>query len=616
MERKQEVLQDVVIKFAGDSGDGMQLTGTQFTNNTAMLGIDLSTFPDFPAEIRAPLGTLPGVSGFQLRFSSDRIFTPGDACDVLVAMNAAALKTNLKALKKGGKIIVNADGFDAKNLRLANYADGQNPLEDESLSNYEVIKMDVTKMTREALKDFDLGMKEKDRAKNMFVLGFLYFMYNRDMESTIKFLKEKFSKKPDIFESNVKVLQAGYNYGDTTETFTTTYSVEKASMDSGTYRSVMGNQAIAYGLIAAAQKSGLSLFLGSYPITPASDILHELSKHKNFGVKTFQAEDEIAAVTSAIGAAYGGALGVTTSSGPGIALKGEAMGLAVMLEIPLVVINIQRGGPSTGLPTKTEQSDLMQAYYGRNGESPMPIVAASTPADCFAAVYEAVRIAVTHMTPVMLLSDGYIANGAEPWKFPTAEELPSIVVNVKKELAEGEEKLQPYARDEKLARPWAIPGTPHLEHRIGGLEKENITGNISYEPENHQLMVKIRQEKVDKIANYIPEQKLDSGPEKGDILVLGWGSTYGAIKSACADMQRKGQAVSHAHLRYVRPFPKNLGSLLKNFKKVLVPEINNGQLVKIIRDEFLIDAQPYNKIMGIPITKTELVSELEKMLAQ
>ncbi|MCB0739753.1 MAG: 2-oxoacid:acceptor oxidoreductase family protein, partial [Chitinophagaceae bacterium] len=395
MERKQEVLQDVVIKFAGDSGDGMQLTGTQFTNNTAMLGIDLSTFPDFPAEIRAPLGTLPGVSGFQLRFSSDRIFTPGDACDVLVAMNAAALKTNLKALKKGGKIIVNADGFDAKNLRLANYADGQNPLEDESLSNYEVIKMDVTKMTREALKDFDLGMKEKDRAKNMFVLGFLYFMYNRDMESTIKFLKEKFSKKPDIFESNVKVLQAGYNYGDTTETFTTTYSVEKASMDSGTYRSVMGNQAIAYGLIAAAQKSGLSLFLGSYPITPASDILHELSKHKNFGVKTFQAEDEIAAVTSAIGAAYGGALGVTTSSGPGIALKGEAMGLAVMLEIPLVVINIQRGGPSTGLPTKTEQSDLMQAYYGRNGESPMPIVAASTPADCFAAVYEAVRIAVT-----------------------------------------------------------------------------------------------------------------------------------------------------------------------------------------------------------------------------
>ncbi|HQV05110.1 MAG: 2-oxoacid:acceptor oxidoreductase subunit alpha [Chitinophagaceae bacterium] len=616
MERKQEVLQDVVIKFAGDSGDGMQLTGTQFTNNTAMLGIDLSTFPDFPAEIRAPLGTLPGVSGFQLRFSSDRIFTPGDACDVLVAMNAAALKTNLKALKKGGKIIVNADGFDAKNLRLANYADGQNPLEDESLSNYEVIKMDVTKMTREALKDFDLGMKEKDRAKNMFVLGFLYFMYNRDMESTIKFLKEKFSKKPDIFESNVKVLQAGYNYGDTTETFTTTYSVEKASMDSGTYRSVMGNQAIAYGLIAAAQKSGLSLFLGSYPITPASDILHELSKHKNFGVKTFQAEDEIAAVTSAIGAAYGGALGVTTSSGPGIALKGEAMGLAVMLEIPLVVINIQRGGPSTGLPTKTEQSDLMQAYYGRNGESPMPIVAASTPADCFAAVYEAVRIAVTHMTPVMLLSDGYIANGAEPWKFPTAEELPSIVVNVKKELAEGEEKLQPYARDEKLARPWAIPGTPHLEHRIGGLEKENITGNISYEPENHQLMVKIRQEKVDKIANYIPEQKLDSGPEKGDILVLGWGSTYGAIKSACADMQRKGQAVSHAHLRYVRPFPKNLGILLKNFKKVLVPEINNGQLVKIIRDEFLIDAQPYNKIMGIPITKTELVSELEKMLAQ
>ncbi|MFZ1858113.1 MAG: 2-oxoacid:acceptor oxidoreductase family protein, partial [Chitinophagaceae bacterium] len=391
MARKQEVLQDVVIKFAGDSGDGMQLTGTQFTNNTAMLGIDLSTFPDFPAEIRAPIGTLPGVSGFQLRFSSDRVYTPGDACDVLVAMNAAALKVNLSALKMGGKIIVNTDGFDAKNLRLANYPEGENPLENGSLSNYEVIKMDVTKMTREALKDFTMGMKEKDRAKNMFVLGFLYFMYSRDMDNTITFLKEKFGKKPDIYESNVKVLQAGYNYGDTTEIFTTTYSVEKAKMQPGTYRSVMGNQGVAYGLIAASQKSGLPLFLGSYPITPASDILHDLSKYKNFGVRTFQAEDEIAAITSAIGAAYGGALGVTTSSGPGIALKGEAMGLAVMLEIPLVIVNIQRGGPSTGLPTKTEQSDLMQAYYGRNGECPMPIVSASTPADCFDAVYEAVR---------------------------------------------------------------------------------------------------------------------------------------------------------------------------------------------------------------------------------
>ncbi|MGB2702169.1 MAG: 2-oxoacid:acceptor oxidoreductase family protein, partial [Chitinophagaceae bacterium] len=434
MARKQEVLQDVVIKFAGDSGDGMQLTGTQFTNNTAMLGIDLSTFPDFPAEIRAPIGTLPGVSGFQLRFSSDRVYTPGDACDVLVAMNAAALKVNLSALKMGGKIIVNTDGFDAKNLRLANYPEGENPLENGSLSNYEVIKMDVTKMTREALKDFTMGMKEKDRAKNMFVLGFLYFMYSRDMDNTITFLKEKFGKKPDIYESNVKVLQAGYNYGDTTEIFTTTYSVEKAKMQPGTYRSVMGNQGVAYGLIAASQKSGLPLFLGSYPITPASDILHDLSKYKNFGVRTFQAEDEIAAITSAIGAAYGGALGVTTSSGPGIALKGEAMGLAVMLEIPLVIVNIQRGGPSTGLPTKTEQSDLMQAYYGRNGECPMPIVSASTPADCFDAVYEAVRIAVQHMTPVIFLSDGYIANGAEPWKFPNAEQLPPIPVKFKTQL--------------------------------------------------------------------------------------------------------------------------------------------------------------------------------------
>jgi 2-oxoglutarate ferredoxin oxidoreductase subunit alpha len=614
MARKQEVLNDVVIKFAGDSGDGMQLTGTQFTNNTALLGIDLSTFPDFPAEIRAPQGTIPGVSGFQLRFSSDRVFTPGDACDVLVAMNAAALKTNLTALKKGGKIIVNTDGFDGKNLRLANYPEGENPLENGSLENYDVIKMDVTKMTRESLKDFTMGMKEKDRAKNMFVLGFLYWMYNRDMENTISFLKEKFGKKPDIFDSNVKVLQAGYNYGDTTETFTTTYRVEKAKMQAGNYRSVMGNQAAALGLIAASQKSGLPLFLGTYPITPASDILHELSKYKNFGIRTFQAEDEIAAISSAIGAAYGGSLGVTTSSGPGIALKGEAMGLAVMLEIPLIIVNIQRGGPSTGLPTKTEQSDLMQAYYGRNGECPMPIISASTPADCFDAIYEAVRISVQHMTPVMFLSDGYIANGAEPWRYPTSDQLAPIPVKFKTELGHGEEKYLPYLRDEKLARPWALPGTPGLEHRIGGLEKQNITGNVNYEPENHQLMVKIRQEKVDKIADYIPEQKLDSGPDKGKILVLGWGSTYGAIKSAVAEMQAKGHAISHAHLRYVRPFPKNLGDIIKSFDKVLIPEINNGQLIKIIRDQYLVDAKGYNKIMGVPITKTELVIRLEEML--
>lgn len=614
MSRKKEVLQDVVIKFAGDSGDGMQLTGSQFTNNTAMMGIDLATFPDFPAEIRAPQGTLPGVSGFQLRFSSDSVYTPGDAVDVLVAMNAAALKVNLTALKKGGKIIANIDGFDAKNLRLANYPEGENPLENGSLDGYDLIKMDVTKMTREALKDITLGMKEKDRAKNMFVLGFLYWMYNRDMNNTIEFLKEKFGKKPEILDSNVKVLQAGYNYGDTTETFTTTYAVEKAKMEPGTYRSIMGNQAVAYALIAAAQKSGLPLFLGSYPITPASDILHELSRYKNFGVKTFQAEDEIAAITSTIGAAYGGALGVTTSSGPGIALKGEAIGLAVMLEIPLIVINIQRGGPSTGLPTKTEQSDLMQAYYGRNGECPMPIISASTPADAFDAAYEAVRISVQHMTPVMFLSDGYIANGAEPWKFPTSEQLPPIPVKFKTELGHGETKFLPYLRDEKLARPWAVPGTPGLEHRIGGIEKQNNTGNVNYEPENHQLMVKIRQEKVDKIAEYIPEQKLDSGPEKGKILVLGWGSTYGAIKSAVAELQARGESVSHAHLRYIRPFPKNLGAILSNFEQVLIPEINNGQLIKIIRDLFLIDAKGYNKIMGVPITKTELVLKLDQML--
>ncbi len=614
MTRKQEVLQDVVIKFAGDSGDGMQLTGSQFTNNTALLGIDLATFPDFPAEIRAPIGTLPGVSGFQVRFSSDRVFTPGDACDVLVAMNAAALKTNLTAIKKGGKIIVNTDGFDAKNLRLANYPEGENPLENGSLGNYEVIKMDVTKMTREALKDFTMGMKEKDRAKNMFVLGFLYFMYNRDMDSTVQFLKDKFGKKDDILNSNIKVLQAGYNYGDTTEIFTTTYKVEKAKMEPGSYRSIMGNQAVAYGLIAASQKSNLPLFLGSYPITPASDILHDLARYKNFGVRTFQAEDEIAAITSAIGAAYGGALGVTTTSGPGMALKAEAMGLAVMLEIPLVIIDIQRGGPSTGLPTKTEQSDLLQAYYGRNGECPMPVISASTPGDCFSAVYEAARISVQHMTPVIFLSDGYIANGAEPWKFPQSKDLPEIKVSFKKGLDEGEEKLQPYKRDEKLARPWAIPGTAGLEHRIGGIEKQDVTGNISYEPENHQHMVKTRQAKVDMIANYIPEQKLDSGPEKGKILVLGWGSTYGAIKSACTELQAKGHAVSHAHLRYVRPFPKNLGEILKNFETILIPEINNGQLIKIIRDVYFVDAKGYNKIMGVPITKTELVMKLEEML--
>ena len=615
MEKKETLLQDVVIKFAGDSGDGMQLTGQQFTNNTALLGIDLATFPDFPAEIRAPIGTLPGVSGFQLRFSSDRVFTPGDDCDVLVAMNAAALKVNLKAIKKGGKIIANVDGFDAKNLRLANYPDGVNPIEDGSLEGFELIKVDVTKLTREALKDFtDLGTKERDRAKNMFVLGLIYWMYNRNLDNTITFLNEKFGKKDTILQSNIKVLQAGFNYGDTTETFSSRYRVEKAKMIPGTYRSIMGNQALSMGLIAASEKSGLSIFLGTYPITPASDILHELSKHKAFGIKTFQAEDEIAGISAAIGASYGGSIGITTTSGPGMALKTEAMGLAVMLEIPLVIINIQRGGPSTGLPTKTEQSDLLQAYYGRNGECPMPIIASSTPSDCFDAAYEAVRIAVQHMTPVILLSDGYIANGAEPWKFPVAADLAPIQVSFKTTLDEGETKFMPYKRDEKLVRPWAVPGTAGFEHRIGGIEKQDVTGNVSYDPENHQHMVNTRQAKVDKIADYIPLQQLDSGPETGKVLVLGWGSTYGAIKTAVTELQAAGHAVSHAHIKYMRPFPKNLGSIIAGFDKVLVPELNNGQLIKIIRDQYLVDAKGYNKVMGIPITKTEIIDTVLNML--
>lgn len=609
-----QVVEDVVIKFAGDSGDGMQLTGSQFTNSTALLGIDLSTFPDFPAEIRAPQGTVPGVSGFQLHFSSNRIYTPGDACDVLVAMNAAALKVNLKSLKPGGIIIANTDGFDSKNLRLANYPDGVNPIEDGSLTNYELHKIDVTKLTREALKDIQLGTKEKDRAKNMFVLGFLYWLYNRDMEVTISFLKEKFGKKQEILDSNIKALQAGYNYGDTVEAFTSRYKVEKAKLPAGKYRSITGNTALAYGLIAASDRSGLPMFLGTYPITPASDILHELSRYKNFGIRTFQAEDEIAGITSAIGASYGGSLGVTTTSGPGMALKTEAMGLAVMLEIPLLIVNIQRGGPSTGLPTKTEQSDLLQAYYGRNGECPMPVISASTPSDCFDAAYEAVRIAVQHMTPVILLSDGYIANGAEPWRFPQSEDLQPIEVKFKTTLDEGEEKFMPYKRDEKLVRPWSVPGYAGLEHRIGGLEKEDISGNISYDPENHQHMVKTREAKVEMIADYIPLQTLDSGPETGDVLVLGWGSTYGSIKSAVTELQAAGKSVAHAHLRHMRPFPKNLGEMLQRYKKVLIPEINNGQLIKIIRDKYLVDAVGFNKIKGTPITRAELVSAIGELL--
>ncbi len=613
--QEEVVLQDVVIKFAGDSGDGMQLTGQQFTNNTALLGIDLATFPDFPAEIRAPIGTLPGVSGFQIHFSSNPVYTPGDTCDVLVAMNAAALKVNLKGLKKGGKIIANLEGFDAKNLRLAAYPEGINPLEDGSLDGYELTKVDITKLTREALKsNTELGTKERDRAKNMFVLGLIYWLYNRNLDNTIDFLEEKFGKKENILKSNIDVLKAGYYYGETAELFNARYKVEKSKMEPGTYRSIMGNQALSMGLIAASQKSGLPLFLGSYPITPASDILHELSKYKNFGIKTFQAEDEIAGITAAIGASYGGSIGLTTTSGPGMALKTEAIGLATMLEIPLLIINIQRGGPSTGLPTKTEQSDLMQAYYGRNGEAPIPVLAASTPSDCFFMAFEAVKIALQHMTPVILLSDGYIANGAEPWKFPAAADLPVIEVKFKTSLEEGEEKFLPYKRDEKLARPWAIPGAAGLEHRIGGIEKQHETGNVSYDPENHEFMVKMRQAKVDKIADHIPLQTIDSGAAKGKVLVLGWGSTYGTIKSAVLQLQSQGKSVSHAHIKYMRPFPKNLGEILAGFETILIPEINNGQLIKIIRDKYLVDAKAYNKIMGIPITKLELVTAIESYL--
>lgn len=600
-------LQHVVIKFAGDSGDGIQLTGSQFTNNTALFGNDLSTFPDFPAEIRAPIGTLPGVSGFQLHFSSTSIYTPGDDCDVLVAMNAAALKVNLPFLKKGGIIILNTDGFDSKNLRLANFAEGENPIENDSLNGYTVYKIDVTKLTREALKEITtLGVKEKDRAKNMFVLGFLYWMYDRNMDNTISFLEQKFGKKPDILQSNIIALKAGYNYADTTELFTSRYKVAKAKVVAGEYRSITGNVALSLGIVTAAQKSGLKIFLGTYPITPASDILHELSKYKNYNIITFQAEDEIAAISSAIGASYGGCLGITTTSGPGMALKAEAMGLAVMLEIPLVIIDIQRGGPSTGLPTKTEQSDLMQAYYGRNGECPMPIISTSTPSNCFDIAIEACRIAIQHMTPVILLSDGFIANGAEPWKFPSSKDIADIQVSFKTQLDEGELKLLPYQRDEKLVRPWVVPGTTGLEHRIGGLEKQDITGNVSYDAENHEHMVKTRQQKIDLIADYIPLATMNVGEESGDILILGWGSTYGVITEVVNKFIAQNIKISHCHLTYIRPFPKNLETILQNFKTVIVPEINNGQLVKIIRSEFLIDAIPYNKIKGNPITQAEL----------
>lgn len=614
MQKEKTIKKEVTILFAGDSGDGIQLTGSQFTNTTALFGNDISTFPNFPAEIRAPQGTLAGVSGFQLHFGSVDIFTPGDQCDVLVVMNAAALKANLSHLKTGGTIIANIAGFDKKNLRLAGYEAGIAPLEDENLRQFRVHEIDVTKMTRTSLLDSGLSTKEIDRCKNMFVLGFLYWMYNRSMSPTVDFLKDKFNKKPHLVDANTKVLKAGYHFGDTSETFTSRYEVKPASLPPGTYRNIMGNQATAIGLVAASQRSGLEMMYATYPITPASDVLHELSRHKNFGVKTFQAEDEIAAVCAAIGASFGGSLGVTASSGPGIALKGEALGLAVMMELPLVVLNVQRGGPSTGLPTKTEQSDLLQALYGRNGEAPMPVVSASSPSDCFFAVLEAARIAVEHMTPVFFLSDGYIANGSEPWRFPQSSDLPTIKVRKVGPPEEGDDAYLPYKRNEQLVRDWAVPGTIGREHRVGGLEKENETGNVSYDPDNHELMVEIREAKVAKIADSIPEQSLDQGPESGKVLVLGWGSTYGTIKTAVRDLLVEGHSVAHAHLRYLNPMPRNLGELMGKYDKVVVPEINRGQLAGELRNRYLIDVIGFNRVKGLPISSEELTTTLREIL--
>jgi 2-oxoglutarate ferredoxin oxidoreductase subunit alpha len=601
-------LEEVTIRFAGDSGDGMQLTGTQFTNTTAILGNDLSTLPDYPAEIRAPQGTLFGVSGFQVHFGSIDIHTPGDQCDVLVAMNAAALKVNVGSLVAGGTIIANTEGFSDKNLKLAGYA--VNPLEDDSLSKYQLFKVDITKLTGLALTESNLSNKLIDRSKNFFALGLMYWMYNRPMESTLNWLNSKFGDKPDVLDANIRVLKAGWNFGETTEVFKVRYQVAPAKLKPGKYRNITGNQATAWGMMAAAKKANLELFLGSYPITPASDILHELSMYKNFGVKTFQAEDEIAGVASAIGASFGGALGFTTTSGPGVALKTEALGLAVMVELPLVVINVQRGGPSTGLPTKTEQADLLQAMWGRNGEAPIPIVAAKTPADCFYAVFEASRIAIKYMTPVFCLTDGYLGNGSEPWLIPDYDALPSIAPIFRTE----KEGFLPYLRDEKtLSRPWAIPGTPGLEHRIGGLEKQHLTGNVNYEPSNHDFMVRLRQRKIDGIVDDIPLAELEGEP-KGDVLIVGWGGTYGSIKTAAVNLRAAGHSVSHLHLTHLNPLPKNVGELLYNFKHVLVPEINLGQLIKILRAKFLVPAVGLNKVQGLPFKASEIENKVLEML--
>ncbi len=600
-------LDQVTIRFAGDSGDGMQLTGDRFTMDTASLGNDLSTLPNYPAEIRAPQGTILGVSSFQLHFADHHVQTPGDAPDVLVAMNPAALKANIKDLARGATIIVDKDEFTTRNLSKVGYE--TNPLEDGSLESYKVHGVALTSLTVAALASLALSRKDAERSKNMFALGLLTWMYHRPTESTENFLKTKFAKKPEILEANLLAYRTGWNYGETTEDFSVSYEIAKAKMPAGKYKNISGNSAMAYGLIAAAERSGLKLFLGSYPITPASDILHELSKHKKFGVITFQAEDEIAAIGSALGASYGGALGITTTSGPGVALKSEMIGLAVMLELPLIIIDVQRGGPSTGLPTKTEQADLLQAMFGRNGESPVAVIAPSHASDCFAIALEAARIATTYRVPVFILSDGYIANGSEPWKIPSVDSLPDLHVD----FAQSQEDFLPYLRDPKtLARPWAIPGTKGIEHRIGGLEKADKTGEISYEPANHDFMVRTRAAKVAGID--VPDLEVEDPSGEATVLVLGWGSTYGPISAAMESLRANGENVAQAHLRYLNPFPKNLGEVLKKYPKVIVPEMNLGQLALLLRAQFLKDVISFNQVRGLPFTTAELMEATMKVI--
>ncbi len=607
-EMSHEKLDEVVIRFAGDSGDGMQVAGSQFTNTSALVGNDLATLPDFPAEIRAPAGTLPGVSAFQIRIADYDIHTPGDAPDVLVAMNPAALKKSLGDLKPNGVLIANSDEFNDRNLKKAGYE--SNPLEDDSLGGYRVFQAALSTMTKRALEDTTLDARAQDRCKNFFALGMVYWLFSRPLDSTVAWLERKFAKRPEIAEANILALKAGWNFCDITDMFQVRYEVDPAKLEPGLYRNVMGNTALSLGLVAASRRSGLPLFLGSYPITPASDILHQVSAYKRFGVTTFQAEDEIAAVSAAIGAAYGGALAVTTTSGPGLALKAEAINLAVMVELPLVICDIQRGGPSTGLPTKTEQADLLQAMFGRNGESSIPILAPASPSDCFDTAMEACRLAVRHMVPVMLLSDGYIANGSEPWRLPDVEDLPDL----RTEFWTKEEGFAPYARDpETLARPWAIPGTPGLEHRIGGLEKEDVTGNVSYDPLNHQRMVELRAEKVERIAKDIPELEVD-GAESGALLVLGWGSSAGAITGAVNHARRQGLEVSRAHLRYLNPFPRNLGEILERFERVLVPEMNLGQLAWLLQAKYLKRIDKLSKVQGRPFGREEIYEAIRDLL--